>query len=628
VDDAIVVVENVQRHLEGGLPPIRAALSGAREIGTTVVSISISLIAVFLPILLMGGIVGRLFREFAVTLSVAVLVSLAISLTTTPMLCALLLGPVRAGGRGRLHRAGERALAAMTQAYARSLAWVLRHTRTMLVVTLATVGLTVALYRVVPRGFFPQEDTGRLIGSIVADQDTSAQAMKRLMAGLADATAADPAVSGTVAFTSGNSGRMFVSLAPRDRRTVSADQVIARLRTRLARLAGATLYLRAVQDLQIGGRGSAAQYQYTLGGPDFRELAAWAPRVLAALRRVPGLVDVNSDLQDHGRQVQADVDRDAAARLGLSSRAVDEDLYDMFGQRQVSTTYTDLNQYHVVLEVDPALSTGPEALRGVRIRPPGQPAVTLPAVATLSSSWAPLAIAHQSAMPAVTLSFNLEPGVSLGDAVERIRERERELGLPADVRTHFAGAAQAFQSSLASEPVLIAAALIAVYLVLGILYESLTHPVTILSTLPSAGIGALLALLVLHIDLSVISLIGILLLIGIVKKNAILMIDFAIGAQRDEGLSPRDAIFRACRLRLRPITMTTVAAMLGALPLALGLGTGGELRQPLGVTIVGGLMVSQALTLYTTPVVYLCMERLRSWLTGRARRTAVAGARP
>ena len=623
VDDAIVVVENVQRHLEAGLAPRDATFLGAKEIGFTVMSISLSLIAVFVPILLMGGIVGRLFREFAVTLSVAVLVSLAISLTTTPMLCALLLKPARAGGHGLVYRAGERVLAAVTRTYERSLGWVLRHSFLMLLVAFATVGVTVQLYRVVPKGFFPQQDTGRLNGSIVADQDTSAQALKTLMAGLADITAADPAVRGTVAFSSGNSGRMFVTLAPRNDRTLSADQVIARLRGSLAKLPGATLYLQPVQDLQIGGRSSAAQYQYTLQSPDFQELATWTPRLLARLRQLPGLTDVNSDLQDHGRQVYAAVDRDDAARLVLSSRAVDEVLYDMFGQRQVSTTYTDLNQYHVVLEIDPALATDPAALNGVRIRPPGQPAVMLPALAKVTSAWTPLTIAHQSGMPAVTLSFNLRHGVALGDAVTRIAAAERELGVPADVRTHFSGTAQAFQRSLASEPLLLLAALVAVYLVLGMLYESLIHPITILSTLPSAGVGALLALLVLHIDLNVIALIGIILLIGIVKKNAILMIDFAIVAQRDEGLSPRDAIFRAARLRFRPITMTTMAAMLGGLPLALGLGAGGELRQPLGVAIVGGLIVSQALTLFTTPVIYLHMERLRARLH-RARPVAAA----
>jgi len=610
VDDAIVVVENVQRHLEAGMAPREAALLGAKQIGFTVMSISISLIAVFVPILGMGGLVGRLFREFAVTLSVAVLVSLAISLTTTPMLCALLLRPARTG-HGQVYRVGERVLEAVTHTYERWLGWVLRHSRFMLIVALATVAVTVELYRVVPKGFFPQQDTGRLNGSIVADQDTSAQAMKALVGKLADITAADPAVRGLFAFTTGNSGRMFVTLTPFGERTLSADQVIARLRAALAKLPGATLYLQPVQDLQIGGRSSAAQYQYTLQSADFQELATWAPRLLAKLRHVPGMVDVNSDLQDHGRQVYAEVDRDDAARLGLSSRAVDEVLYDMFGQRQVSTTYTDLNQYHVVLEIDPALATEPSALQGVRIRPPGQPAVMLPALATVTSAWSPLTIAHQSGMPSVTLSFNLRPGVSLGDAVARIDQAERELGLPADVRTHFAGTAQAFQRSLASEPLLLLAALVAVYLVLGILYESLIHPITILSTLPSAGVGALLALLVLHIDLNVIALIGIILLIGIVKKNAILMIDFAIAAQRDDGLSSRDAIFRAARLRFRPITMTTLAAMLGGLPLALGLGAGGELRQPLGVAIVGGLIVSQALTLFTTPVIYLYMERLR-----------------
>ena len=625
VDDAIVVVENVQRHLEAGLAPREAALRGAKEIGFTVLSISISLIAVFVPILLMGGIVGRLFREFAVTLSVAVLISLAISLTTTSMLCALLLEPAHAGGHGLAFRLGERALDAVTRAYERALRWVLDHSFAVLTIALATFALTVELYHVVPKGFFPQQDTGRLNGTIVADQDMSAQATNALVARLADITAADPDARGTVAFTTGNSGRMFVSLAPSGERSLSADRIIGRLRPALAKVPGATLYLQPVQDLQIGGRLSAAQYQYTLQSVDFQELVAWTPRLLERLRRLPGFLDVNSDLQDHGRQVYAVVDRDDAARLGLSSANVDEVLYDMFGQRQVSTTYTDLNQYHVVLEIDPAFAIDPTALRGVRVRPPGRPAVMLPAIAGLSSKWAPLTIAHQSGMPAVTLSFNLRPGMALGDAVASLEQAERELGMPDGIRTHFSGTAQAFQSSLATEPILLLAALVAVYLVLGILYESLIHPITILSTLPSAGVGALLALLLLHIDLNVIALIGIILLIGIVKKNAILMIDFAIAAQRDDGLSARDAIFRACRLRFRPITMTTMAAMLGGLPLALGLGAGGELRRPLGVAIVGGLIVSQVLTLFTTPVIYLYMDRLRAWLSGARPSAALVG---
>ncbi|MDX2087241.1 MAG: efflux RND transporter permease subunit [Kofleriaceae bacterium] len=617
VDDAIVVVENVQRHLEQGMAPREAAFLGAKEIGFTVLSISISLIAVFIPILLMGGIVGRLFREFAVTLSVAVLVSLAISLTTTPMLCARLLRPLEGRPHGRWYHLGERALALMTRMYSRSLGWVLRHTTLVFLVALGTVALTGVLFVAVPKGFFPQQDTGRLVGTVRGDQDLSAQAMAKLVAQLADITGADPAVRGTVAFTSGNSGRLFATLAPHSERTESADQIIARLRPKLSEVPGATLYLQATQDLQIGGRASASQFQYVLQSTDIAELTQWAPRLLARLRTVPGLVDVNSDLQDRGRQVYAMVDRDRAATLGLSARDVDEILYDMFGQRQVSTTYGDLNQYHVVLEIDPAFAASPAALELARIRPPEQAAIMLPTISTQRTAWTPLTIAHQGGMPAVTLSFNLQPGVSLGEAVQRIAAVERELGMPASIRSHFSGTAQAFQESLRREPYLLAAALLAVYLVLGILYESLLHPITILSTLPSAGIGALLALMLLGLQLDVMAMIGVLLLIGIVKKNAILVIDFALVAQREEGMAPRDAIFRACQLRFRPITMTTMAAMLGAMPLALGLGAGAELRQPLGVAIVGGLIVSQAITLYTTPVIYLFMERLRARLLRR-----------
>jgi multidrug efflux pump len=616
VDDAIVVIENITRHLEAGMPPKEAALLGAREIGFTVISISISLVAVFIPILLMGGIVGRLFREFAVTLSVAIGVSMVVSLTTTPMMCAMMLRPRRTRARAaRRPPFFERVVGF----YERTLRWVLRRRALTLAVTFVTIGVTVYLYVVVPKGFFPQQDTGRLSGQILADQDTSSQAMQRLLVQFARVTDSDPAVQNLVAFTGGggagggttNTGRMFVTLKPLSERKLGADEVIARLRGKLTAIPGATLFLQSVQDLRIGGRGSSAQYQYTLQGDDLAELDEWAPRVLQRMRSVPGVVDLNSDQQTHGLRAQVDIDRPSAARLGVSIASVDAALYDAFGQRQVSTMYTPLNQYHVVMEVDPRFSADPSGLRDVYVRPAAGAPVPLAAMARDEAQSAPLSVNHQSQFPSTTISFNLKPGVSLGDAVDAIQRASRELHMPQSIRGSFSGTAQAFQASLANEPWLIAAALAAVYIVLGILYESLIHPITILSTLPSAGVGALVALLVTGTDLSVIALIGIILLIGIVKKNAILMIDFALAAERDHGKSPEDAIFEACLLRFRPILMTTLSALLGGLPLAIGFGVGAELRRPLGIAIVGGLLFSQVLTLYTTPVVYLYLDRLR-----------------
>jgi multidrug efflux pump len=620
VDDAIVVIENITRYLEAGEPPFQAALRGAREIGFTVVSISVSLVAVFIPILLMGGIVGRLFREFAVTLSVAIGVSMVVSLTTTPMMCAALLKARSPGdrGHGRLYRASERVFQWVYGAYERSLRWVLRHSLPTLVVLLCTAGLTVYLYIAVPKGFFPQQDTGRLMGAIQADQDTSSQTMQKLLVQFAQTTAGDPAVSDVIAFTGGggtaNTGRMFVTLKPLKERRLTADQVIGRLRGQLAAIPGATLFLQPVQDLRIGGRASNAQFQYTLQGDDLRELTDWAPKMLGAMRTLPGMLDVNSDQQNHGLQAQLTIDRPTASRLGLAPQVIDDALYDAFGQRQVSTMYTPLNQYHVVMEVDPRLAQNPDGLRQIYVRPAGGTSpVPLSAFTRYRPSATPLSVNHQSQFPSITLSFNLRPGLALGDAVQAIQQASRDIGLPGTIHGNFSGTAQAFQASLSTEPILIAAALAAVYIVLGMLYESLIHPITILSTLPSAGVGALFALLLFRIDLSVIALIGIILLIGIVKKNAIMMIDFALEAERAAGKPPAEAIYQACLLRFRPITMTTMAAMLGGLPLALGTGVGSEIRRPLGIAIVGGLIFSQALTLYTTPVVYLYLDRLRLW---------------
>jgi len=623
VDDAIVVIENISRHLEAGKSTMEAAMVGAREIGFTVLSISISLIAVFIPILMMGGIVGRLFREFAVTLSVSIMVSLLISLTTTPMMCARLLRPESEIEHGRLYRISDRGFRWIVEQYEVSLRWVLRHQALMLLVTLGTIGLTVYLYFIIPKGFFPEQDTGRLMGAIQADQSTSFQTMSGKLMQFVNVVKADPAVESLVAFTGGsggtaNTGRMFVALKPISERKLSAQQVIGRLRGKLTGIAGATLFLQAVQDVRIGGRSSNAEYQYTLQSDDLQALLQWAPQVYAKLRKLPGLTDVNSDQQNRGLEAALDIDRQTAARLGITAQTIDSTLYDAFGQRQVSTMYTPLNQYHVIMEVDPQYWQDPENLKYIYVPGFNNVQAPLSSFAKFTRTTTQIAVTHQSQFPSTTISFNLTPGTSLGDAVGRVEQAERDMGVPSNVTGSFSGTAQAFQESISNEPYLIAAALLAVYIVLGVLYESLIHPITILSTLPSAGVGALLALLLFHIDLSIMALIGIILLIGIVKKNAIMMIDFALDAERQGGKTPAEAIFQACLLRFRPILMTTMAAILGAVPLAIGMGSGAELRRPLGVAIIGGLIVSQMLTLYTTPVIYLYLDRLAIRLRGGA----------
>jgi multidrug efflux pump len=619
VDDAIVVVENVMRHIEAGMSVLEATFTGAREIGFTVLSMSVSLVAVFIPILLMGGIVGRLFREFAVVLSVAVLVSLVISLTTTPMMCALLLRPHAAQRRGTFAVMGERIFDAITRAYERTLTIALRHQAITLLVFLATFGVNAYLFWIVPKGFFPQQDNGRLAANIVAAQDVSFAAINDKMQRFAAIIQADPAVDTVTLFTGGgggrgttaNTGRGFISLKPRAERRISADEVITRLRPKLAQVPGATLYLQAVQDVRLGGRISNAQYQFTLQSDDLQQLATWAPRLVRAMREMPQLRDVSSDQQNRGLEVPVTIDRATAARVGVSTRMIDETLYDAFGQRQVSNIYTQLNQYHVVMELEPQYWQRPDALSNIYVRSRNGEQIPLTAVTKFGTGTGPIQVNHQGLFPSVTVFFNLAPGIALGEAVKAIDAAQQTMGFPVNITGRFTGTAQAFQTALANQPLLILAALVAVYLVLGVLYESFIHPFTILSTLPSAGVGALLALLIFGMDLSVIAIIGIILLIGIVKKNAIMVIDVALDLERNHHLPAREAVHRACLRRFRPILMTTMAALLGALPLALGTGTGSELRRPLGITIVGGLLLSQLLTLYTTPVMYLYMERLR-----------------
>jgi multidrug efflux pump len=677
VDDAVVVLENITRYVEAGVKPLEAAVRGAAEVSFTVISISLSLIAVFLPVLLMGGIVGRLFREFALTLSLAIVVSLAISLTTTPTMCALLLRNrpvVRRPRRGLFERMGR--------FYARTLSWALDHSRLVMLILALTIGVNAWLFVIIPKGFFPQQDTGRLIGNIQGDQSISFQSMSQKLTQLANIVQSDPAVDSVVGYTGGgggggpggavNSASVFVALKPLSQRDVSVDQVIARLRGKLAQVAGARLFLQGVQDIRVGGRQSNAQYQFTLQADDSNLLYQWAPRITAALQNSPALADVNSDQQQKGLETDLVIDRPTASRLGLTPAEIDNTLYDAFGQRQVSTIYKALNQYHVVMEVAPRWWQDPSTLSNVWVSTSGggasgtqstnAPAGTVAtsaasvnaqsvasnsalnaslnsigatgnssssagaAVSTASETMVPLAafahwgpgntplsINHQGQFVASTISFNLPPGKSLSDAQAAVDGAMRDLRVPASIHGSFAGTAQAFQQSLANEPYLIAAALAAVYLVLGILYESLVHPVTILSTLPSAGLGAVLALMMFNTEFSIIALIGVILLIGIVKKNAIMMIDFALQAERERGLDSRAAIVEACRLRFRPIMMTTAAALLGAIPLMVGNGDGSEIRHPLGISIVGGLIVSQALTLYTTPVIYLYLDRFRLW---------------
>ena len=621
VDDAIVMLENISRHIEKGVPPMQAAIQGAREVSFTVISISLSLVAVFVPLLLMGGLVGRMFREFAVVLSVAVLVSLIVSLTTTPMMCAWLLK--KKAPAQKTPNWFSRQLSRLDHLhlhYERSLKWAVTHRRWVMFVLLCTIGLNIYLYVIVPKGFFPQQDTGRLIGRVQADQSISFQAMREKLTQYINLCRVDPAVQDVIGFTGGearNAANVFVVLKPLKERDVSSEQVIARLRKSMMRVTGASLYFQSVQDIRFGGRQGNAQYQYTLQANDLEELRTWEPKIRAAFTKLPQLVDVNTDQQDKGIDVWITLDRDSAARLGVTPKAMDLALNDLFGQRQISTIYHPLNQYHVVLEAAPAYWQSQAILEQTYVSGANGSIVPLSAIAHFTAGNSALAVNHQGQFPASTITFNLPEGVSLGQATQAIDNTFVSLGVPPSVHGGFQGTAKVFQASLSSQPLLIMAALFTVYVVLGILYESYIHPITIISTLPSAGVGALIALMVTGVEFSLIALIGVILLIGIVKKNAIMMIDFALDAERRLKISPEAAILQACSLRFRPILMTTMAAMLGALPLALGFGEGGELRRPLGISIVGGLLFSQLLTLYTTPVVYIYLDRFRTYWVNR-----------
>ena len=632
VDDAVVMIENIARYIEAGDPPLRAALKGSEQIGFTILSLTVSLIAVLIPLLFMGDIVGRLFREFAITLSAAILVSAAVSLTLTPMLCARLLHHRPAHEAGRVARASQSVFNRVLALYARTLRIVLNHQPLTLLVAVATLGLTLVLYTVVPKGLFPVQDTGVILGISEAPQSVSFPAMAQRQQALARAILDDPAVETLSAFigvdgtnVTLNSGRILITLKPLDERRVGARDVIERLRPRLAQVPGITLYLQPVQDLTVEDRVSRTQYQYSLETPNLAELNTWAPRLVERLRGRPELRDVASDQQDQGLETSVRIDRNTAARLGITPQMIDDALYNAFGQRQISTIFTQLNQYRVVLEVKPEFRQDPAALNQIYLRSSTGGQVPLSTFTTVEERASPLLVSHQGQFPAVTVSFNLAPGASLGEAVDAIEQARRDIRMPASIEASFQGAARAFQASLANEPLLILAAVVCVYIVLGVLYESWIHPVTILATLPAAGVGALLALLAARLDLSVIALIGIILLIGIVMKNAIMMIDFALDAQRTEGRPAPEAIYQACLLRFRPIVMTTMAALLGGVPLALGQGVGSELRRPLGVAIVGGLIMSQLLTLYTTPVIYLAFDRL---VSPAVRRRAVPTGAP
>jgi multidrug efflux pump len=627
VDDAIVVMENISRLREAGMTPMKAAFQGAGEIGFTIFSISMSLIAVFIPILLMAGIVGRLFREFAITLSTAILVSMLISLTTTPMMCAYLLKDERTVKHGRAYRVSEKGFAWMLSGYSRSLAWVLKHPGPMLAVLLLTIALNFYLIAIIPKGFFPQQDTGAVTGSVRGPQDASFPIMDNSVQRLVEVIKADPAVANVIAFTGGggasNGGSLYIALKPLAERKVSAAAVIDRLRPKLNKLPVASAFLQAAQDLRIGGRSSNALYQYTIQSDSVADLSLWGPILLDGMKNLPGFQDVSSDAQNAGLQEVLSYDRPTAARLGITPQALDQSLSSAFGQSEVSIIYTQLNQYYVVLEVAPPYWQSPDGLKNIYLNTSGKGVTPLAAVTTAQASTTPLVINHTSSFPSVTISFNLAANMSLSDATRMVSELQDKLNMPRTILGFFAGTASAYQTSLASEPLLIGTALLAVYIVLGVLYESLVHPLTIISTLPSASVGAMLALMLFKIDLNVISIIGIILLIGIVKKNAIMMIDFALVAEREHGKSTTEAIFEACLLRFRPILMTTMAALFGALPLAFGTGTGSELRRPLGITIVGGLIVSQMLTLYTTPVVYLFFDRMQLRFAGNKQHMAI-----